>query len=46
MRHPPTMPLTLHERELAGHLLACGWSIATTARALQCHRETAHCYRS
>jgi len=45
MRHPATMPLTLHEREIASQLLACGWGIATTARALQCHREAAHCYR-
>ena len=46
MSHPATMPLTLHEREIAAQLLACGWGVATTARALQCHRESAHCYRA
>ena len=46
MRHPPTMPLTLHEREIASQLLACGWTITTTARALQCRRESAHCCRA
>ena len=43
MSHPATMPLTRHEREIASQLLTYGWSIATTARALQRHRELIHC---
>ena len=42
-RHPATLPLTLHEREIAARLLACGWGIGQTARALQRHRELIHC---
>ena len=46
MSHPATMPLTLHEREIAARLLGCGWGIAITARALQRHREVAYCCRA
>jgi len=46
MSHPATMPLTLHEREIAEHLLGCGWSIAATARALQRHRDAVYCCRA
>ena len=35
MTHPATSPLTHHERELAAHLLARGWGIASVARVLQ-----------
>ncbi len=35
MTHPATSPLTQYERELAAHLLARGWSLASVARALQ-----------
>ncbi|HVN60035.1 MAG TPA: hypothetical protein VMT59_02155 [Gaiellaceae bacterium] len=44
MRHPATFPLTVHEREIAARLLACGWGIGKTARALQRHRELVHSY--
>jgi len=43
LSHPATMPLTLHEREIAEQLLGRGWSIATTARALKRHRELIDC---
>ena len=46
MSHPATMPLTLHEREIAEHLLGCGWSIVATARALQRHRDAVYCCRA
>ncbi|MGZ4392955.1 MAG: hypothetical protein ACXVRK_12680 [Gaiellaceae bacterium] len=46
MTHPATSPLTLHERELAAHLLSRGWGVASVARVLQHRRVGIYGFRA